>query len=80
LVRIDIPMSIRFYLFLFVNTCAASDTHMRLTRRRAGEARTRAVLVVVLVVLLPLAVLVVSGALANGRRWLSFLVCGVQLC
>jgi hypothetical protein len=53
---------------------------MRLTRRRAGEARTRAVLVVVLVVLLPLAVLVVSGALANGRRWLSFLVCGVLLC
>jgi hypothetical protein len=43
---------------------------MRLTRRRAGEARTRAVLVVVLVVLLPLAVLVVSGALANGGRWL----------
>ena len=43
---------------------------MRLTRRRAEEARTRAVLVGVLVVLLPLAVLVVSGALANGRHWM----------
>jgi hypothetical protein len=29
--------------------------------------------------LLPLAVLVVGGALANGRRWLSFLVRSVLL-
>ena len=44
---------------------------MRLTRRRAEGARARAVLVGVLVVLLPLAVLVVAGAFANGRRWLE---------
>ena len=52
---------------------------MRLTRRRLEEARTRAVLVCVLVVLLPLAVLVVSGALANGRRWLFTHRLGLQV-
>ena len=46
-------------------------TRMRLTRRRVEGARARAVLVGVLVLLLPLAVLVVAGALANGRRWLE---------
>ena len=43
---------------------------LRATRRGLEEAQTRAVLATVLTVLLPLAVIVVSGALARHRHWL----------
>jgi hypothetical protein len=39
------------------------------TRRRLEEARTRFAVAMVVSVLLPLAVLVVAGALAGHRRW-----------
>lgn len=39
------------------------------TRRRLEEARTRFVVAMVVSMLLPLAVLVVAGALAGHRRW-----------
>ena len=42
---------------------------MRVTRRVLEEARTRFVVATVVTVLLPLAVLVVAGALAGHRRW-----------
>jgi hypothetical protein len=57
--------------FYFLLTRVQRVTRMRLTRRMVAGARARAVLVGVLVVLLPLVVLVVAGALANGRRWLE---------
>ena len=44
---------------------------MRHTRRAYADARKRAALIGALTVLLPVVVLVVSGALANGRRWIQ---------
>ena len=44
---------------------------LRFTRRSLERARTRAALTAVLVLLLPLLVLLVSGALANGRHWIE---------
>jgi hypothetical protein len=41
----------------------------RFTRRALERAHARACLTAVLVLVLPLLVLLVSGALANGRRW-----------
>ena len=46
-----------------------SSRRMRVTRRVLEEARTRFVVATVATVLLPLAVLVVAGALAGHRRW-----------
>jgi hypothetical protein len=43
----------------------------RFTRRSLERAHTRACLACVLVVMLPLLVLLVSGALANGRHWIE---------
>jgi len=45
-----------------------SNGRMRVTRRGLQEAQTRLVLATVMTVLLPLAVLVVAGALAGHRR------------
>jgi hypothetical protein len=45
--------------------------HRRFTRRSLERAHTRACLTCVLVVMLPLLVLLVSGALANGRLWMQ---------
>lgn len=42
---------------------------MRPTRRGLEEAQTRAVLATVITVLLPLVVILVSGALARHRHW-----------
>jgi len=44
---------------------------MRHTRRTHADARKRVALIGALTVLLPVVVLVVSGALANGRRWIQ---------
>ncbi len=44
---------------------------LRFTRRSLERARTRAALTGVLVVLLPMLVLLVSGALANGSQWMQ---------
>ncbi len=41
----------------------------RFTRRALERAHARACLTTVLVLVLPLLVLLVSGALANARRW-----------
>jgi len=46
-----------------------SSRLMCITRRRLEEARTRFVVAMVVSMLLPLAVLVVAGALAGHRRW-----------
>ena len=43
-----------------------------LTRRQLEVGQRRAALAGVLTVLLPLAVILASGALANGRLWLPF--------
>jgi hypothetical protein len=43
----------------------------RFTRRVLERAHTRAYLTVVFVVVLPLLVLLVSGAFANGRHWME---------
>ncbi len=45
---------------------------MRVTRRQLELGHRRAALAVVLTVLLPLTVILASGALANGRLWLPF--------
>jgi hypothetical protein len=45
------------------------STHF--ARRALERARTRAALTGVLVVMLPLLVLLASGALANGRQWIE---------
>ena len=44
---------------------------MRHTRRTYADARKRVALIGALSVLLPVVVLLVSGALANGRRWIQ---------
>ena len=56
---------------LKMHTLPTTGARLRFTRRTLERARARAALTGVLVVLLPLVVLLVSGALANGRHWIE---------
>ncbi len=54
--------------YLQFEICARARMGAALTRRTAATQRARLALVAVLTVLLPAAVVLVSGALAYGRR------------